>query len=64
MWNKYTPLTLLSQRKLELIARNTHSALYCKIIRAPKKFKDWPLFRPTVKLTMLNKPNPSRETVL
>jgi hypothetical protein len=36
-WIKYTPLTLLNQRKLTLTARNT---LFCyKIIGAPKIFK-------------------------
>jgi hypothetical protein len=44
-WTKYmyTPLTLLSERKLALTARNTLFALYNKIIGATKKFKKWPL---------------------
>jgi len=41
-------LTLLSQRKLTLIARNTVHILRYKIIGAPKKFRKMPrtLFRP------------------
>jgi hypothetical protein len=36
-WTKFTPITLLSQRKLALTARNTLFAL--KIIEATTKFK-------------------------
>ncbi len=50
----YSPLTLLSQRRLAQIARNTF--LRYKIIGAPKKFKKWPrllfsLGRQSLKLT-------------
>ncbi len=43
---KYTPLTLLSQHKLSLTARNI--LLRYKIVRARKKLNKWlcPLFRP------------------
>jgi hypothetical protein len=39
--------------------------LHYKIIRAPKKFKNWPrpLFKPITNHTCHQKPNPSRETV-
>ncbi len=61
--NKNKQLTLLSQRKLALTARNT--LLHYKIIGAPKKFKKWPrpLFSPKTNHTRHQKPNPSRETV-
>jgi hypothetical protein len=59
-WTKYTPLTLLSQRKLALSARNT--LLHCKIIGAPKKLKKWlrTLFRPRTNHTCYQKQNPFR----
>jgi hypothetical protein len=61
--DKNKQLTLLSQRKLALTARNT--LLLQKIIVAPKKFKKWPrpLFRPKTNHTCRQKPNPSRVTV-
>ncbi len=64
-WNvKNKLLTLLSQRKLALTARNTLFALRVKIIGTPKKCKNWPcpLFRPKTNHTCHRKPNPFRET--
>ncbi len=60
-WTKYTSLTLLNQRKLALIARNTLFALQNNW--SNKKFKmSPPLFRPTANHTCQQKQNPSRET--
>ncbi len=40
-WTKYTPLTLLSQRKLALTARNTIFAVIKALeVLQPKKFKN------------------------
>jgi hypothetical protein len=59
----YTPLTLLSQRKLALTGISTLVAL--EIIGAPKKFENWPrpLFRPSTDHAHPQKLNPLREKV-
>ncbi len=62
--NKNKQLSLLSQRKLALTARNIHF-LHYKIIRAHKKCKKWPLsvFMTKTSHKCQQKTNPSRHTV-
>jgi hypothetical protein len=65
--DKNKQLTLLSQCKLALTARNikyVHFLQY-KIFGAHKNFKKWPcpLFRPKTNHTIHQKPNPCRDVV-
>ncbi len=62
-WTEYMLLTLLSQCKLALPARN--KLLRYKIIGVSKKFKHWPrpLFRPKTDQAYHQKANTPHETV-
>jgi hypothetical protein len=60
-WTKYMPLTLLSQRKLALTARNTLCVI--KSLEQLKNLKNGLVSYLSLAYTCHQQPNPSRETV-